>query len=109
GRNADLLVAGFHRWGTLAYTPGVNDTPQFVFFPDTATPYNLSEDRNFNTTGLKVDYTYRRSEHVQFKVGGLASITRGHEDFVTADSAGNPGPASNSALKGNDEWVYGQT
>jgi hypothetical protein len=109
GRNADLLVAAFHRRGTLTYTPGVNDTPQFVFFPDTTTPFNLTEDRDFNTTGLKADYTYRRSEHVQFKVGGLASFTRGHEDFETIDAAGNHGPASNSDLKGNDQWLYAQT
>ena len=109
GRSSDLLVAAFHRRGTLTYTPGLNDTPQFVFFPDTSTPFNLSEDRNFNTTGLKADYTYRRSEHVQFKVGGLASFTRGHEDFETVDAAGGLGPASNSDLKGNDEWAYAQT
>jgi hypothetical protein len=109
GRSADLFVAAFHRRGSLAYTPGVGDTPQFVFFPDTATPFNLSEDRNFNTTGIKADYTYRFSEHLQFKTGGLASLTRGHEDFVTTDGAGNAGPASNSDLKGNDEWLYAQS
>jgi hypothetical protein len=109
GRSADLLVATFHRWGSLNYTPGVNDTPQFIFFPDTLTAFNLSEDRNFNTTGIKADYTYRYSEHVQFKVGGLASITRGHEDFETVDAGGAPGPASNSDLRGNDEWIYAQT
>jgi outer membrane cobalamin receptor len=109
GKSADLLVAAFHRRGTLSYTPGLNDTPQFVFFPDTSTPFNLSEDRNFNTTGLKADYTYRRSEHVQLKVGGLASFTRGHEDFETIDAAGSPGPASISDLKGSDQWAYAQT
>jgi TonB dependent receptor/Carboxypeptidase regulatory-like domain/TonB-dependent Receptor Plug Domain len=109
GRSADLLLATFHRWGSLTYTPGLNDTPQFVFFPDTTTPFNLSEDRNFNTTGIKADYTWRSSEHVQVKVGGLASLTRGHEDFETVDAAGAPGPASNSDLKGNDEWAYAQT
>ena len=106
---SDLFVAVLHRRGSLAYTPGVNDTPSFVFFPDTTTPFNLSEDRNFNTTGLKADYTYRFSERLQFKFGGLASLTRGHEDFVTLDASGNPGPASNSDLKGSDEWVYAQT
>ena len=109
GRSADLFVAAFHRWGSLAYTPGEEDTPQFIFFPDTATPFNLSEDRNFNTTGLKVDYTYRYSEHAQFKVGGLASFTRGHEDFETVDASGNAGPASNSDLRGSDQWIYAQT
>jgi TonB dependent receptor/Carboxypeptidase regulatory-like domain len=105
---SDLFVAAFHRRGSLDYTPGVNDVPSFVFFPDT-TAFNLSENRNFNTTGLKADYTYRFSERLQFKVGGLASLTRGHEDFVTLDANGAPGPASNSDLHGSDEWVYAQT
>jgi hypothetical protein len=106
---SDLFVAAFHRRGSLSYTPGLNDTPSFVFFPDTTTAFNLSEDRNFNTTGIKADYTHRFSERLQFKVGGLASLTRGHEDFLTIDGAGNPGPASNSNLKGSDEWIYAQT
>ncbi len=101
-------MAAFHRRGSLAYTPGVNDVASFTFFPDT-TPFNLTEDRNFNTTGLKADYTYRLSEHLQFKTGGLASFTRGHEDFTARDQSGAPGPASNSDLKGNDEWIYAQT
>jgi outer membrane cobalamin receptor len=105
---SDLFVAAFHRRGSLDYTPGLNDVPSFVFFPDT-TAFNLSEDRNFNTTGLKADYTHRISERLQFKLGGLASFTRGHEDFVSTDINGNPGPASNSDLQGSDEWVYAQT
>jgi outer membrane cobalamin receptor len=108
GSGSELFVAGFHRRGSLTYTPGVNDIASFTFFPDT-TPFNLTEDRNFNTTGLKADYLYRFSEHLQFKVGGLASFTRGHEDFSALDQSGAPGPASNSDLKGNDEWVYAQT
>ena len=108
GSGSELFVAGFHRRGSLTYTPGVNDIASFTFFPDT-TPFNLTEDRNFNTTGLKADYLYRFSEHLQFKVGGLASFTRGHEDFTALDQSGAPGPASNSDLKGNDQWVYAQT
>jgi outer membrane cobalamin receptor len=105
---SDLFVAVFHRRGSLNFTPGPNDDPSFVFFPDT-TPFNLTEDRNFNATGMKVDYAYRLSERLQFKVGGLASFTRGHEAFETQDAGGNPGPASISDLKGNDEWIYAQT
>jgi carboxypeptidase family protein len=108
GSGSELFVAAFHRRGSLKYTPGVNDIASFTFFPDT-TPFNLTEHRNFNTTGLKADYLYRFSEHLQFKVGGLASFTRGHEDFTALDQAGAPGPASNSGLKGSDEWGYAQT
>src|SRR5262249_49726828 len=44
---SELFVGAFHRRGSLAYTPGSIDTPQFVFFPDTLTPFNLRESRNF--------------------------------------------------------------
>jgi hypothetical protein len=108
-RGADLFIGLFHRRGTLTYTPGADDVAQFIFFPDTLTPYNISENRNFNTTGVKADYAYRWSERVQVKVGALASLTRGHEDFTARDQAGNPGPASNSGLRGDDEWAYAQT
>ena len=104
---AELFAAIFHRNGSLGYTPGVGDSALFVFFPDTV-PYNVSENRNFNTTGLKVDYTLRLSEHLQFKTGTLASLTRGHEDFEARDQQGNPGPASNSDLRGSDVGVYAQ-
>jgi TonB dependent receptor/Carboxypeptidase regulatory-like domain len=107
GSGSELFVAAFHRRGSLKYTPGVNDIASFTFFPDT-TPFNLTENRNFNTSGLKADYLHRFSEHLQFKVGGLASFTRGHEDFTALDQSGALGPASNSDLRGSDEWVYAQ-
>jgi len=46
---------------------------------------------------------------LEFKTGVLASLTRGHENFSTVDIGGNPGPASNSSLKGSDVGVYAQT
>jgi hypothetical protein len=107
GSGSELFVAAFHRRGSLKYTPGVNDIASFTFFPDT-TPFNLTENRNFNTSGLKADYLHRFSEHLQFKVGGLASFTRGHEDFTALDQSGALGPASDSDLRGSDEWVYAQ-
>src|SRR5881628_1522620 len=108
GDFSELFAGAFFRDGSLRYAPGVTDQPSFVFFPDT-TPYNVSEDRNFNTTGVKLDYTLRPHHGLEFKAGTLASLTRGHEDFATSDSAGNPGPASNSDLNGSDVGVYAQT
>ena len=109
GRGSELFVGLFHRNGSLNYTPGAGDSAQFIFYPDTTTPYNLSESRSFNTTGLKLDYTYSFSEHTQIKMGTLSSLTRGHEDFESRDQSGNPGPASNSGLSGGDLGVYAQT
>ena len=108
GGRSELFAGAFFRDGSLNYTPGLTDQPSFVFFPDT-TPYNVSEDRNFHTTGIKLDYTLRPHHGLELKAGTLASLTRGHEDFATSDSAGNLGPASNSDLNGSDVGVYAQT
>lgn len=107
-RSAELFAGVFYRDGSLHYTPGASDQPSFIFYPDT-TAYNLREDRNFSSTGVKLDYTIRPHHGLEFKLGTLASFTRGREDFSTVDSAGNPGPASNSALNGSDVGVYVQT
>jgi len=109
GSAGDELFAGlFYRYGTLRYTPGASDDPAFTFFPDT-TPYNLRERRNFNTVGVKLDYTVRPARELEFKFGTVSSLTQGHEDFNTVSRLGNAGPASNSALRGHDIGVYAQT
>jgi hypothetical protein len=105
----EFFAGAFYRHGSLGYVPGIDDTPSFVFFPDTLTPYNLQEDRSFNTVGAKVDYTLHVRHGLEFKTGFLASRTTGHEDFETVDSSGNAGPASNSDLSGYDVGLYAQT
>jgi hypothetical protein len=105
---SNLFAGLFFRHGSLNYNPSSADDPQFVFFPDT-TPRNLSENRTFDTYGLKADYLYRQSSDLQFKFGTLSSITRGREDFNTFGSDGSAGPASNSDLTGSDVGVYAQT
>jgi len=105
----ELFVGAFYRDGTLRYTPGASDQPSFIFYPDTTTPYNLQENRNFHTVGLKLDYTIRPHHGLEFKTGTVVQTTSGHEDFSTVDSAGNPGPAANSSLTGGDVGVYAQT
>ena len=109
GEPSDLFASAFYRHGSLNYTPGVNDQPQFTFFPDTVTAYNLFERRSFNTAGVKLDYTVRPQHELEFKIGTLASQTRGHETFTSTDASGTQGPSSNSALKGSDLGVYAQT
>jgi hypothetical protein len=107
GRSAELFAGAFFRDGSLAYTPGLTDDPTFVFAPDT-THYTLSEDRNFHTVGLKLDYTLQPHHGLEFKTGLLGSLTRGHEDFASVTSNGTAGPASNSDLKGSDVGLYAQ-
>ncbi|HEY2374701.1 MAG TPA: TonB-dependent receptor [Gemmatimonadaceae bacterium] len=106
--NADLFAGLFYRHGTLDYVPGAHDTPQFVFYPD-PNQYNVAENRQFNTFGLKLDYTTHPGHDLEFKVGTQTSTTNGHEDFVTTDANGNNGPSSRSGLKGWDAGVYAQT
>ena len=108
GSSSELFVGGFYRDGSLLYTPGATSEPSFIFYPDT-TLYNLSEDRSFHTTGVKLDYALTPRHGVMFKVGTLASTTSGHENFQTVDSAGNHGPASISDLTGSDFGAYAQT
>src|SRR5438552_3415477 len=105
---SERFAGAFFRDGSLHYTPGTSDDPSFVFYPD-PTPYNVREDRNFHTVGVKFDYALRPHHGLELKAGTLASLTRGHEDFSTVDAARNPGPASNSDLNGSDVAVYAQT
>jgi hypothetical protein len=109
GSQRELFAGAFFRDGSLDYTPGATDEPSFIFYPDTTTPYNLRENRLFHATGVKLDYMLRPHHGLEFKGGVLASVTRGHEAFSTVDSAGQPGPASNSSLNGSDVGVYAQT
>ena len=104
----EFFASAFYRYGSLTYAPGLTNDPQFVFFPDT-NRYNLSENRNFTTAGVKIDYTTRMSERVEFRTGVLTQFTSGAEDFVTSNAQGQFGPASNSNLSGSDVGVYAQT
>lgn len=105
---SELFLGAFYRHGSLDYIPGSSDSPQFYFYPDTTTPYNLLEHRYFDTYGVKADYTYRPSHEFEWKSGVLASQTSGHESFVTTAANGSFGPGSNSGLAGGDFSVYSQ-
>ena len=105
--HATLFAAVFHRHGKLDYDPGPGDTPQFVFFPD-PTPYNLQEHRTFQSNGIKLDLGGRPSHAVEWKVGVQGTHTVGHEAFSTRDATGNPGPLSDSDLRGHDVGAYAQ-
>lgn len=108
-RVSELFVGTFVRSGGLKYMPGAGDSAQFVFFPDTLNAYNLRENRNFTTYGVKADYTVHPARELELKFGTLSQYTTGHEDFVTTTNSGAFGPASNSNLKGYDVGGYAQT
>ncbi len=108
GGSSELFTGAFFRDGTLNYTPGLTDSATFQFPGDT-NHYIISEDRNFRTVGVKLDYTLQPHHGLEFKTGVLASYTSGHEDFSSVTNNGAPGPSSNSDLKGSDVGVYAQT
>jgi hypothetical protein len=108
-RAAELFIGGFVRSGGLKYTPGAGDSAQFVFYPDTLNAYNLRENRDFTTYGMKADYTVHPARELEFKFGTRGQYTTGHENFVTTTNSGANGPASNSDLKGYDIGGYAET
>ena len=107
-QGSELFGALFIRSGSLDFTPGIGDSAQFIFYPDTLTPYTLGEHRSFQTVGAKGDYTHQATPHLSFKAGVLAQFTSGAEDFVARTQAGTLGPASQSSLSGSDVGGYAQ-
>jgi hypothetical protein len=105
---SEFFTGLFLRYGALDYTPGANDDPQFVFYPDTTTPYNLREARNFTTIGAKVDFLTHFAPELEFKTGFLTQRTTGNETFQSTDASGKDGPSSASSLSGYDAGGYAQ-
>ncbi|MEN3336880.1 MAG: hypothetical protein V7647_556 [Acidobacteriota bacterium] len=108
GAPPELFLGAFYRYGTLDYTPGVNDQAQFFFFPDTTTAYNLQENRRFSTVGLKLDFTTHPMSELEFKTGALVQRTTGNETFQATAQDGTLGPGSASHLDGSDVGGYAQ-
>lgn len=104
---ADFFAGVYFRHATLNFNPDPNDQPSFQFFPDT-TLFNIAEDRNANTYGIKADYAVRPAHEVEFKFGTQASAVTGHEDFSTF-AGSQLGPQSAANLTGSDVGVYAQT
>ena len=110
GRSQSDLFAGlFFRQASLHYDPDPTDDPQFVFFPNVQDTFNLSEHRDANIYGLKLDYAYRPANDLEIKFGTLSSVVSGHEKFSTFNAANAVGPQSDADLTGHDIGVYGQT
>jgi hypothetical protein len=103
--DGEVFVGIYHRESRLRYTPGANQEPPFVFYPDTVA-YNVSEDRSARTTGFKLDALLPRMGVIQLKTGVDASLVRGHEHFATGDAGGRPGPSVDASVRGGDVGVY---
>lgn len=104
----ELFVSTYFRRGSLLYTPGVLDQPQFIFYPDTLTPYTVREDRAANTYGGKVSYARTVAPAVRVKIGVEGGYVTGHEVFDTRDSVGASGPSVDSPVHGGDLGGFAQ-
>ncbi|HMD14856.1 MAG TPA: carboxypeptidase regulatory-like domain-containing protein, partial [Bacteroidota bacterium] len=104
----NLFVGAYAREGSLTYTPGDNDPPNFQFTGDT-TNYNLFEDRSFTTLGIRSTFDERLSHQFMVKVGYNFSSTSGAENFTSRDSLQNPGPSILTNFVGSDFGVFAET
>ncbi len=106
----ELFIGTFYRHGSLNYVPGAADQPSLTYGTDTTTKYNVSENRAFNTVGLKADYSFRLLSSVELKFGTLTSRTTGNENFQLTDPTGSHAPIQSiSGLSGHDVGVYAQS
>jgi len=108
-RDDALFVALYARRSGLRYSPGLGDTPQFVFFPDTSARYHVTEDRSASTFGFKVAASRSFNTLLMFKSGIEGSLVRGRELFDTRDAMSRQGPNVNSDVRGGDIGVFVQS
>jgi hypothetical protein len=108
-RESNLFIGAYARQGGLLYTPGDIDPPNFQFAGDTTHNYLVTEDRSFNTLGVRSTYDSRLSHELMYKVGFNISSTTGTEQFTSRDSLNNPGPSIHSDFKGSDFGVFAET
>jgi hypothetical protein len=109
---AELFVGPYWRHGTLDYRPGANDSTGFIDAADTThTPRNVSENRLFNTYGIKTDLSFPMVRGLlDGKVGVQYSHTSGNENFELTDPKDVEPPISSiSGLDGYDLGTYAQT
>jgi hypothetical protein len=106
---AELFVGPFVRHGSLQYTPGSTDTPNFVDADDpTGTPRDVFENRSFDAVGVKADLSFPVvTGLLDGKTGILYSHTSGNENFELTDPTGVQPPISSiSGLNGYDFGMY---
>ncbi|MGA2668702.1 MAG: hypothetical protein ABSF32_07260 [Ignavibacteria bacterium] len=107
-RLSNFFAGFFFRQGSLLYTPGPESPTTFQFAGD-STLYALTEDRSFNTYGMKTKYDFRLSNSFMSYIGINFSATDGKEHFTSRDSAGNAGPNVLINFKGSDFGAFAQS
>ena len=104
----NIFIGAFAREGTLTYTPGDIDSPNFQFGGE-STEYNLFEDRSFTTLGICSTFDHRISHQFMYKVGFNFGSTTGAENFTSRDSLQNPGPSIFTDFAGSDFGIFAET
>jgi len=104
----NLLVGVFARQGGLNFMPSLVSPVNFQF-ANNPTFYSLTEDRNFNTLGMRTKYDNRFSEELLLSSGLNFSETTGRENFSSRDSLLKPGPVINTDYSGSDFGLFIQS
>jgi hypothetical protein len=105
---SSLFVGIYARQGSLLYTPSPVSPVNFQFAGD-STLYALTEDRSFNTYGVRSKYDFRLSRSFMSYIGFNFSSTSGKENFTSRDSLGNSGPSVSTNYKGSDFGAFVQS
>jgi hypothetical protein len=108
-RESNFFVGAYARQGGLLYTPGSLDPANFQFVGDTTESYLVTDDRSFNTLGVRSTYDSRLSHEFMIKVGFNFSSTSGTERFTSRDTVNDAGPSMITDFKGSDFGAFAQT
>jgi hypothetical protein len=108
-RESNLFVGIFGREGGLLYTPGSIDPPNFQFQGDTTNSYLLTENRSFNTLGMRTTFDKRFSHEFMYKIGLNFSSTSGTEKFTSRGAGNIAGPSIITPFTGSDFGMFGET
>jgi hypothetical protein len=103
----ELFIGFFARQGGLNYQPSPVSPSTFQFIGDSDF-YKLTEDRTFNSFGLKIKYESRLSSEFKYDLGINFSITNGIENFTSVDSLNHKGPSSYTDFTGSDFGFFVQ-
>jgi hypothetical protein len=107
-KSSNLFAGFFVRQGSLLYTPSPVSPVNFQFAGD-STLYALTEDRNFNSYGIRSKYDFRLSSIFMSYIGFNFSSTSGKENFTSRDSLGHSGPSVLTNFKGSDFGSFAQS
>ena len=107
-RESNLFAGCFVREGTLGYSPGEADPPDFEFTDVPGRRFLLGEDRRFTATGFRTTIDRRVSRDLLFKTGLSASITSGRDAFTSRDSLDGPGPSIVTLFSGSDCGAFAE-